>query len=263
MERTLQGNHMLKISYSPMRVFVDNARMQRKVAPVLALMAVRAKQYPPEQAWVSAAEVALLPDWHNSKPKSVGTEVYNALRRLGLQRLGLVESPHLGKVTKWRFKASITVEWRPDFETVASAVAADVAQITVAQNHNPIGNTSVKLIDLADELSRVTTEPPGGRDAALKKLSEWYAPQCLIEKRKHPISLSGARSLTPAIRTSLQQGESSTEGAVFAAADCIANAKSALEEAKCWLMTAIPLLLAHGAQLDFDAALFDLSVTDA
>ena len=41
----LQGNAMLKISCSPMRVCLDNARMQPKVAAVLALIEVRAKQY--------------------------------------------------------------------------------------------------------------------------------------------------------------------------------------------------------------------------
>ena len=40
----LQGNAMLKISCSPMRVCLDNARMQPNVAAVVALMAVRAKQ---------------------------------------------------------------------------------------------------------------------------------------------------------------------------------------------------------------------------
>lgn len=121
---------MLQISYPPMRVYVGDVRMQPKVAPVLALMVVRAKQFPPDQAWVSAAEVALLPGWRNSKPKSVGTEVYNALRRLGLQRSGLVESPRLGKVTQWRFASNTVVDWRPNFENIAAAVAADSTQIT-------------------------------------------------------------------------------------------------------------------------------------
>ena len=117
---------MLRICYPPIRVYVDNERMQPKVAPVLALMALRAKLYRPEQAWVSAAEVSLLPEWRNSKSKSVGTEVYNALRRLGLQQSGLVESPHLGKVAKWRLRAATAVNWQPGFESVAKAIYADI-----------------------------------------------------------------------------------------------------------------------------------------
>lgn len=246
---------MLQISYPPMRVFVGNARMQPKVAPVLALMAVRAKQFPPDQAWVSAAEVASLPDWRNSKSKSVGTEVYNALRRLGLQRSGLVESPRLGKVTKWRFTDSIVVDWRPNFENVAAAVAASTAEISTG--------TAAKLIDLATDYSRLRVDKNLIGDAVLQKLLESNPPWTLTEKQNYPLALNRAKSLALKATALLQQGDSCTAATLFSTAGCIANAEHAHEDARRWLMTAIPLLLAHGARTELEAALFNLSLYSA
>ena len=246
---------MLQISYPPMRVFVGDVRMQPKVAPVLALMAVRAKQFPPDQAWVSAAEVALLPDWRNSKSKSVGTEVYNALRRLGLQRSGLVESPRLGKVTKWRFTDSVVVDWRPNFENVAAAVAADTAEIS--------NGASTKLIDVATGYLSMRVDQNLIGDAVLQKLLESNPPWALMEKRDYSMALNRAKSLAKKATALLQQGDSCTAASLFSTAGCIANAEHAHEDARRWLMTAIPLLLAHGARTELEAALFNLSMNRA
>ena len=254
---------MLRISYPPMRVYVDSVRMQPKVAPVLALMAVRAKQFPPEQAWVSAAEVALLPDWRASKSKSVGTEVYNALRRLGLQKSGLVESPHLGKVTKWRFRASIDVKWQPDFDCVANAVAADSERIAAAQSAaSLIVEPSVKSRVLADEFTRLrfTTKSRIDCNDVLKRLIESNPLWNLMEQPDDRVQLNRARSLARQATLLLQKGDSSTAATLFNTAGCIANAENALEDGKLWLLTAIPLLLAHGALVELETALFNLSV---
>ena len=252
---------MLRISYPPMRVFVDNVRMQPKVAPVLALMAVRAKQYPPEQAWVSAAEVALLPDWSTSKSKSVGTEVYNALRRLGLQQSGLVESPHLGKVTKWRFKESIEVNWQPDFDSVARALAADTARIAAAQSLVvPLVDAARPIVfaDVSQRL-RFTTKNRIDSDGVLKKLLESNPLWDLMEQPQEQARLNRARSLARQATLLLQKGDSSTAATLFNTAGCIANAENAFEDGKRWLLTAIPLLLAHGALIELEAALYNLS----
>ena len=253
---------MLRISYPPMRVYVDGVRMQPKVAPVLALMAVRAKQYPPEQAWVSAAEVALLPDWSSSKSKSVGTEVYNALRRLGLQKSGLVESPHLGKVTKWRFRASIEVNWQPDFDSVANALAADTGRIAATQSAaSLIVEPSAKSRVLADEFTRLrfTARSRIDSDDVLKRLIESNPFWDLMEQPDDQTRLNRARSLARQATLLLQKGDSSTAATLFNTAGCIANAENAFADGKRWLLTAIPLLLAHGALVELEAALFNLS----
>ncbi len=258
---------MLRISYPPMRVFVGSTRMQPKVAPVLALMAVRAKQYPPEQAWVSAAEVALLPDWRTSKSKSVGTEVYNAFRRLGLQQSGLIESPHLGKVTKWRFKPSIEVNWQPDFDSVAKAVAEDAASILTEQTQ--ASNTPNAKLDLAEELSRIRLEMKfrAESDDVLQQILENNALRDVMGaidnhslERIEVIPLSRAKSLAQQATILLKNGDSSTAATLFNAAGCIANAEKSFDQGKRWLTTAIPLLLAHGALVELEAALFNLAI---
>ena len=259
---------MLKISYPPMRVFVDSVRMQPKVAPVLALMAIRAKQYPADQAWVSADEVALLPYWRNSKSRSVGTEVYNALRRLGLQQSGLVESPHLGKVTKWRLKASIEVRWHPDFDSVADALAVDCRHIVAAQNR------ASRPFEASVE-PRLAAKSRIDSNGLLKKLLEshpdWgFMVQLdamehgdLIEQPNDRMRLNRSKSLARQATLLLQSGDSSTAATLFNTAGCIANAENAYEDGKRWLLTAIPLLLAHGALVELETALFNLSVNCA
>lgn len=257
---------MLRISYPPMRVFVDNVRMQPKVAPVLALMAVRAKQFPPDQAWVSAAEVALLPDWSASKSKSVGTEVYNALRRLGLQQSGLVESPHLSKVTKWRFKASIEVQWQPDFDSVAKALAADAARIAAAPSIAAAWvDAADKAIVPAEASSRLrfTIKNRIDCDGVLKGLLESNPLWDLIEQPEEQVRLNRARTLARQAALLLQNGDSSTAATLFNTAGCIANAENAFDDGKRWLLTAIPLLLAHGALIELEAALNNLSAHSA
>ena len=258
---------MLRISYPPMRVFVDDVRMQPKVAPVMALMAIRAKQYPPDQAWVSADEVALLPYWRNSKSRSVGTEVYNALRRLGLQQSGMVESPHLCKVTKWRLRASIEVRWHPDFDSVADALAVDTAHIVAAKNR--ASRTIESGVETLAAKSRVDS------NGVLKKLLESHpdwgfmaqldaiAQSDLIVQPDDRMRLSRAKSLARQAALLLQSGDSSTAAILFNTAGCIANAEKAYEDGKRWLLTAIPLLLAHGALIELEAALFNLSVNSA
>ena len=81
--------------------------------------------------------------------------------------------------------------------------------------------------------------------------------------RNHPMSLNRAKLLAQKATALLQQGDSCTAATLFSAAGCIANAENAHAEAKRWLMTAIPLLLAHGARTELEAALFNLSVNRA
>ncbi len=248
---------MLRISYPPMRVFVDDVRMQPKVAPVMALMAIRAKQYPPDQAWVSADEIALLPYWRNSKSRSVGTEVYNALRRLGLQQSGMVESPHLCKVTKWRLRASIEVRWHPDFDSVADALAVDTAHIVAAKNR--ASRTIESGVETLAAKSRVDS------NGVLKKLLDSYPgwdvmlQQDLMKQPDDRMRLNRARLLARQATLLLQSGDSSTAATLFNTAGCIANAEKAYEDGKRWLLTAIPLLLAHGALIELEAALLNLT----
>lgn len=257
---------MLRISYPPMRVFVNNVRMQPKVAPVLALMAVRAKQFPPDQAWVSATEVARLPDWSTSKSKSVGTEVYNALRRLGLQQSGLVESPHLGKVTKWRFRASIEVQWQPDFDSVAKALAANAARFAAAQSFAaPVVKASDQAIVPAEasSRSRFMIKNRIDCDGVLNGLLKSNPLRDLIEQPEDQVRLNRASTLARQAALLLQNGDSSTAATLFYTAGCIANAENAFEDGKRWLLTAIPLLLAHGAMIELEAALHNLSAYSA
>ena len=231
--------------------------MQPKVAPVIALMAVRAQQYPPEQAWVSAAEVALLPNWCNSKSKSVGTEVYNALRRLGLQQSGLVESPHLGKVTKWRLKASTTVIWQPSFESVAKAVAGNLASDTAASTTEMPSNFTFAAQNRTDTSDLL--------DSLLESHPDWdqIREQNLLAQSVARTGLNRAKWLAQQASVLLQNGDSSTAATLFNTAGCIANAEHAFQAGKHWLMTAIPLLLAHGAMLELETALLNLSVIGA
>ncbi len=249
---------MLRISFPPIRVYVDHVRMQPKVAPVLALMAVRTKQYPPEHAWVSAAEVSQLPDWRNSKSKSVGTEVYNAFRRLGLQQSGLVESPHLGKVAKWRLRASTAVNWQPGFDSVAKAIYADVEA----------SDKPALLTEVSSDFT-FATKSRIDRNDVLKHLLESH-PNWELLRQQHLRKQSAARTglnranwLAQQARMLLHNGDSSTAATLFNAAGCIANSEHAYEDAKHWLLTAIPLLLAHGALVELEAALMNLSVNSA
>jgi hypothetical protein len=56
-----------------------------------------------------------------------------------------------------------------------------------------------------------------------------------------------AHGLAKQANLMLQSGDTSSAGSLFNTAGCIANANQAYEPALRWLMSAIPLLFAHGA----------------
>lgn len=308
---------MLRITYPPLNAFVHDIAVQPKVAPVVALMAVRAKQLPAEYAWLTAQEIGLLPGWRASKSKSVGTEVYNAFAKLKLQAGGIVESPSGGKVKQWRIKDLMEVTWEPDFDTVAHAVAllgldesldehlkwlAPAIQSTCLANgvdpqaaanagreacesakfSPPMVRAAVHVV-YASALSRLGLGEHNGVDSQdlieqlLEDHSLWEAVgekhpfreridgQLAYAQRRHESAdkhapLERAYNLARKATSLLQQGDSCSAGALFNTAGCIANAVKAFDEGKRWLMAAIPLLLAHGALMELEAAIFNLTL---
>jgi hypothetical protein len=92
---------------------------------VLALMAVRAQTLAPDQAFLTASEIAQFSEWLASKASSVGTEVYNAFSRLGLTERGWVESPAKGKLKMWRWTRVDQLQFSPNVQAVEAAISAD------------------------------------------------------------------------------------------------------------------------------------------
>lgn len=308
---------MLQLATDPLCVRLDGQPVQPKITRILALMAVRAQAMVSESAWVTALEIAQLPEWQASKATSVGTEIYNAFAKLKLPSRGWIESPAKGKLKQWRWTQLDQLCFEPNVEAITSALAELAPQesldehlswlgpaiesiclsngvdaVAAADNalnavyagaHAPAITRAGLHVNYAHALARLGVGEHNGRDTAdiIEQLAEdhtiWNAvgahhpfrerimAQLSFSQRRadgveQGQQMQRAHNLARQANLMLQSGDTSSAGSLFNTAGCIANANEGYVAARRWLMSAIPLLFAHGAMMELEAALFNLTL---